>query len=286
MKNAREYEKKVRKLLGGMGKAPAPAPADPAERIPLLIQSILEEDASSDQAAQAYRALMEEFVDLNELRVSPAKEIVEHLGKDYPAGRLKAETLTGALDTIFDKTCTMTVAYVDKLSKRDLRRHLREIGLSPYAAADVVLRAFGGHAVPVGLDLVEVLEMDGCVHPGSDVADVQGFLERIIPQKDALAARTFLREYIEKHRPALTDKRRKEALVRQEAERQKARAEAAAKAQADRKAAEAAARQAAKQAKAAARKAALKARSDSKKKAAAEKKKVKAPKARGTSKKK
>jgi endonuclease III len=274
--------------LGGVGKAAAQAPADPADRITLLIQSILEEDAGCQRAAHAFAAIQKEFVDFNDLRVSSPKEIAEHLGRDYPSARLKAESLTRALDAIFDKTCTMAMSYMDKLTKRDLRRHLQEIGLSPYSAACVVLLAFGGHAVPVCRDLVECLEMDGYVPPGSDLGDVQGFLERIIAQKDALAAHEFFRHYLQKHQSVLADKRRKEAQARREAERKKA----AAKAEAERKAAAEAARKAEKAAAKAAAEAARKpkkaaarpgekAKKTAKGATASDRKKAPSPKAKG-----
>jgi len=233
MKNARQYEKKIRKLLRGMRRRRSATDSAEPDRVAVLVRSVLEEDTTRDNAMRALSALQKEFVDFNELRVSPPKEIVEQIGKDYPADRLKADSLVQALGTVFEKASAVSMDYMEMLTKRDLRRCLLEMGLSPYAAACVVLLAFGGHAVPVDQTLVECLEMDGYVHPGSDLPDVQGFLERIIPQKDAPAAHEFLRQYVKRHAKALAVKHKADA-ARKKAEEEAA----AAKAEAERKAAE------------------------------------------------
>jgi endonuclease-3 len=254
MKNARTYEKKIKKLLARMRKPRSAAPsADGDDRVAVMVRSVLEEDAFRDQAGRAFSALQEEYVDFNELRVSPLKEIVERMGKNHPSARSKAEMLSRSLSAVYDKTSTVSMDYMEKMTKRDLRRHLLEIGLSPYVAACVVLRGFEGHAIPVDHTLVECLEMQGYIHPGSTLSDVQGFLERIISQKNAPAAHELLRSYIKKCAKPLAAKRRAEARAKAAAERKKAEEEAAAKAEAERKAAEAA-RKKAKRAKALAKK--------------------------------
>lgn len=232
MRNARQYEKKTKRLLRGMRRSRPAADSADSDRVAILIRSVLDEDTTRESAMRALSALQKEFVDFNELRVSPPKEIVEQIGKDYPAARAKADRLVQALGAVFEKTSAISMDYLEKMTKRDLRRCLLEMGLSPYAAACVVLLAFGGHAVPVDQTLVECLQMDGCAHPRSDLSDVQGFLERIIPQKDAVAAHEFFRQYIKKRAKALAAKRKAEAA------RRKAEEAAAAKAEAERQAAE------------------------------------------------
>jgi len=202
MKNATRYEKKVRKLLG---KSPGARGGTDGEEGPVqvLIRSVLEEDADGKDVRQAIAALEEEFVDFNELRVSPPKDIVECIGRDHPNIRQKAHMLVKVLNGIFDRVFVISLQYMEKMTKRDLRRHLRELGLSPYAAASAVLRVFEGHAVPVDRTLVECLEMDGYIHPGSDLEDVQGFLERIVSHKNAGATHEALRDYVGKSAKAL-----------------------------------------------------------------------------------
>ena len=233
MKNATKYQKKIKKLLGGMGKA-RPSPPEDANPFRVMLEAILTADATPKQAEKAMAALEEEFVDINELRVSPPKEIVDCLDEGFPRRRAKAREIVTVLGAIFTRYNNLTLEPVEALTKRDLRRHLTEFGLSPYAAACLVLLVYSGHAIPVDGTLAECLEMNGYVHPDSDVPDVQAFLERVILQKDALAAHEFFRAYIEKSARALARKRKADAEARAKAEAEaKAKAEAEAKAKAE-----------------------------------------------------
>lgn len=246
MKNAADYEKKLKKFL-----APMRSRRDTAQEMPpveLLIVSVLEENASRKAALKAIENIRAEYVDWNELRVSQPKEILETIGKDYPQGRIKIESLLKAMNLIFDRTYDLTLEAIAKMPKRDLRRYMLEVGLSPYVAAAMMLQEFGGHAIPVDRHLADLLEINELVYPDSEIDDIQGFLERVINQKDALKAHEFFRQQIEKsakqiakfrqHKQAQLDKQEREAK------------EAAAKAQAAKEAAQKAAeaKQAAKEA--------------------------------------
>ena len=229
MQNATKYEKKVRRLLGRRRKAAEGAAA--ADRVEIMVEGILQADATGKQAVAAIAALKEEFVDFNELRVAPPKEIAECIGHNYPGAGDKAEMMSGVLGTIYNRTCGINIDYMERMTKRDLRRHLAELGLSPYAVSYLTLMGFGGHAVPVDPTLVECLEMDGYIHPGSDLNDVQGFLERIIAHKNAVACHYELRAHVEGSAKKLA--KRRQARARAEARaRAKAEAQAAAKAKA------------------------------------------------------
>lgn len=237
MKNASAYEKKVRKLLKGMkSQQPDEAPGG-EEALAVLVESVLQADATTKQAGEALEAIRREFVDFNELRVSPPKDVVDCIGRGYPDGYTKAGMMTTALRNLFERTYNVSMDYMGQMTKRDLRRHLGELGLSPYAASCVVLRVFGGHAVPVDETLVEVLKMDGYAHPDSDVLDVQGFLERIVPHRNALSVHEFFRAHVAKSASALERKRKADAQEREKAEaKAKARKKAAARAEKAKKA--------------------------------------------------
>lgn len=237
MKNAKEYEKKVRKLLAEAKKTPDPGQEEDPLR--LLVRSVLEENADARNTDAAMEALEDVFVDLNELRVALPREVVECVGKDFPQARQKARTLSASMQAIYNQRNDIDLSYMEEMTKRDLRRHFEEIGLSPYAAASMVLRGFGGHGVPVDRDLRDALEMEGAIHPESDIPDVQGFLERIVSQKDALKAHAFFREFVKKHAKELEKKRKKELAAREAEEaRKRAAEEKAAQDKADAKAAE------------------------------------------------
>ena len=221
MKNATKYQKNVKKFLSGIDKSAAMPPT--GDHIRTMVDAVLAADAPR-QSAKALEALEKEFVDFNELRVAPIKDIVDTLGRDFPDARRKAEEATTVLNAIFNRRNNLVLDYVEKMSKRDVRRHLAELGLSPYAAGVMMLLVFGGHAVPVDQGLVDCLEADGHIEPGSSVEEVQAFMERIILQKHAWSAHEFFRDYVAKNAKMLAKKRKTDAA--------KVEAQAAAEAQA------------------------------------------------------
>lgn len=211
MKNATLYEKKAKKLLSNLPKVKTPAP--PQDPFACLIQSILEADVPRKAAAAVLATLQKEFVDYNEIRVAPIKDLADCMGRDFVGARDKAESIVKSLNGIFDRNSTFSMAYMDKMPKRDLRRHLGELGLGHYASAMVLLQMFGGHAIPVDRSLQWCLEADDFVNPGSDIPDIQGFLERIIAQKDDFAAHDFFRDYVDKNSKMLAKRRKEEAAA-------------------------------------------------------------------------
>lgn len=198
MKNAGQYEKKIRKLLSGAPKGKPPPPATDEELVPTLILSVLTAEAPRKGAQRALDAFQAEYVDFNELRVAPAKEIADHMGRNFPFAREKADTLVRVLNAVFDKTSSMSMTYMRDMSKKDLRRHLAEVGLSPYSAAYVLLLAFGIHAIPLDMTLLDLLKLKEAAHGESQIEDAQAFLERAIGAKEAASAHEFFRNLIEK----------------------------------------------------------------------------------------
>lgn len=200
MKNATTYAKKIKKLLGNLSKPKAAAPAE--DLVLVLVEAILSPDAARKDVHRAVSVLTSEFVDLNELRVSPAKEILDAVGRDFPHAREKADTLVRALNSVFDKSGRMNIDYMKDMPRKDLRRHLAEIGLSPYSAAYVMLIGFDIPTLPVDVSLADALKMNDDIGP-CDIEEAQGFLERTIPAKQILAAHEFFRGYIEKNAKAI-----------------------------------------------------------------------------------
>ncbi len=233
MKNATTHAKKIKKLLTGMKKVKAPS--EPRDRIELLVLAALEENATRAKAQRALSTFRKEFVDINELRVAQPSELVELLGMRYPGTRQAAERVGKTLNAVFYHANDLTVEFMESLGKRDLRKLMDRLGFTPYVTA-VMLLEFGGHAVPVDQDLVDSLEMEEMIEPGSTVAEVESFLESHIAHKDALSAHGALRDFVEAHADALAKRRKAAAKAADEAE-EKARKEAQAAAEAEAKAA-------------------------------------------------
>lgn len=286
MKDARTYERKVKKLLSGSKKSDPPSPDTPEEILRQIIEAVFLADASDSDVLKAMTAVQGEFVDFNELRVAPEKDILECIGKDHPRGRAKVAVLHAVLNGLYERANCLSADYLTEMSKREIRRHLRELGMPPFSEALTAMVCYGVHAIPVDDSLFEVLQMNECVHESSDVADTQAFLERVIAQKDGYTAHVFFRRYVARHAKALEKKRKEDA------ERQAAEEEAKRKAEEEkaRKTAEAAAKKAQAEAEKEARKAAKEAeklaKTAAKKKAAKKKAAKKKTAKRKTAKKK
>jgi len=231
MKDSETYARKIKKLLGAAPPADAAAPS--VDLIERMVHAVFEENATAKLADKAVADMATEFVDLNELRVSPIKDICECVGRKYPGVREKALAVTRALKRVFDNVNVLSLEYLVKKPKREVRRRLREdLGLSPYAEAVMTLTGFQGHAIPVDELLLDALKLEELIYPDSDVPDLQGFLERIISSKTALAAHAALRAYAAKAMPVVQREWARRQRLREEAEA-KARAEAEAKARAE-----------------------------------------------------
>ena len=273
MKNSARYAKKIKKLFRDPSR-PAPERGDAAR---LMVAAVLAEDVTSRQGAAAMAAVEEEFVDFNDLRVSPVKDITDCLGREFPGRHDKASSINRALNAIFEHTNALSLDFLADQPKREVRKLLRQkFGLSLYAESMVTLYAFDGHAIPVDRLLLDSLQDGDTIDADSDLADLQGFLERIVAAKDDHHVHESLRQFCGKH----AAKWHKEwARQAQKAAEARAKAEAAARARAEAAAkakAEAAAKAAAKAEKEAA---------DAKKKAAEARKKKTAAKKKAAAKK-
>jgi len=200
MKNATVYAKKVKKFMGSLPRPRSSSARD--DSVVVLVEAVLAPDAARKDVHRAVTTITSEFVDLNELRVSPAKEIVAAMGRDFPSARAKAATLVRCLNSVFDKSGRMDMTYMKDMPRKELRRHLAEIGLSPFSAAYLMLMALDLPAIPVDVSLVDALKMNDAIGPCT-VEEAQAFLERTIPAKQHAAAHEFFRAFIEKNAKAI-----------------------------------------------------------------------------------
>ncbi len=218
MKDVRTYERKVKKLLSGAKKGvKTPSAGKPEELLFRIVEAVFLADATDAEADKAMSAIQKEFVDYNELRVAPEKDILECIGKDHPLGRHKVPVLHSVLNGLYEKANRLSAEYMIEMSKRDIRRHLRELGMTSFGEAIVAMLCFGVHAIPVDDSLRYSLMINEMIHESADVNETQSFLEKLIPQKDGYAAHLFFRQFVAKNAKAL-DKKRKEDADRQAAE--------------------------------------------------------------------
>ncbi|MBN1489722.1 MAG: hypothetical protein JXA69_07375 [Phycisphaerae bacterium] len=188
MKHGSEYAKRVKRLYNRLrrdsGKSPQVNQTDPLEQ---LILGILARDVSESKAQSAYARLMGGVVDLNDLRVTPWVEVTDVLQQDLPDAENRARMLVGALNAIYDRCATVTLAFLRGKSVREAREYLRALpGIDEYAAARVVLFGLGGHAIPIDETTVQVFRQEELVGPEATLPEVQSFLERHIRASDAV----------------------------------------------------------------------------------------------------
>ena len=90
---------------------------------------------------------------------------------------------------------------IDGKGKKEQRAYLDSLyGMTPFAAAQVTLLSFGGHAMPVDEKLVMMLEREGALPENLDAAAAESFLLRQIKAGDALEAHLALQAWVDKSR--------------------------------------------------------------------------------------
>lgn len=219
MKNATVYAKKLKTLLSALKKRFS-VPTLPADLTHLdhLVLSVLRTGTTYDLAMEGLRTLREEFVDFNEMRVAPPKDIADNWGSDMPQARVKAELLTLSLNRVFDHGKELGFNYLADFGKRELKAHLREnIGLPSYSEAYLTLYVFGGHAVPVDENMVQKLKAEDMVHQDADVEEVRALLERTVTAKEARETYELLAEYAAQEEKSKAAKRKLAGKTRHDA---------------------------------------------------------------------
>lgn len=208
MKHGSEYAKRVKRLYNRLRRDAAKPPqvnhTDPLDQ---LILGILARDVSETKAQSAYARLMGAVVDLNDLRVTPWIEVADVLQQDLPDAENRARMLVGALNAIYDRCATVTLAFLRGKSVREAREYLRALpGIDEYAAARVVLFGLGGHAIPIDETTVQVFRQEELVGPEATLPEVQSFLERHIRASDAADFTMLVHRYTRgRARPVVPD---------------------------------------------------------------------------------
>jgi endonuclease III len=198
MKHGSEYAKRVKKLFQSLvrkyGKLPEVDQADPVEQ---LLLGILVECTSRQKAESVLKKIMQQMVDLNELRVTPSNELVQIMGDNFPLAQSKAQQISQALNAIRMRQETMDLSLLRQRGRREAREYLESLeGVTPAAAANVVLYSLDGHAIPVDDLTLYILRKDEIVEPAADKHTVQNFLERHINAGDSPAFAMLLNKYV------------------------------------------------------------------------------------------
>jgi endonuclease III len=147
-----------------------------------FLYGVCREDATREQADEAYRFLCDKFFDWNEIRVSSLRELEEAF-EGMSDGEIRAQRLIAFLQEVFEVHFAFDL---DKLQKEGLKQAAKK--LSRYQAANdyvvswVMQRSLGGHAIPVDPPTLRCARRLGLIENERDEADARASLEHLIPK--------------------------------------------------------------------------------------------------------
>lgn len=199
MKNSKDYSKKVHELYRSLrAKYPKVQKVTYDEPMEALVYAIIGENMNVSATESAIKRFAYYFIDLNDLRVSRAEEIVELLGEDTPTTKDMASTLTKALRTVFNEYNNVSLEALKKIGKRPARQALEKMdGVSRFAANYCMLTSLQGHAIPLTKGMIEYLRNNQMVHPDADEQQIEGFLAKQISADKAYEFYALLRRQSE-----------------------------------------------------------------------------------------
>jgi len=224
MKNSKEYAQEIRKLYRAL-KRKYPKPVQPTYEDPIeaVVYAILSAELTKSETETALKKFSDYFIDLNDLRVSRAEEIVDLFGNDSPTTRDIAMSLTRALGSVYNKYHTVSLRSLTKIGKKPARQILEKFnGITEYVIDYCMLTALQGHAIPLTRRMTQYLTGNNFVDPEADEQQIKGFLTRQISARNAYEFYALLKKAGES--PAATRKKkvsRKKKTVKKTTKRKK-----------------------------------------------------------------
>lgn len=190
--------KALASLLKKLKAKDAPSPRTPIEQ---LVLSFLNWETSRRQAEQAFDRLMQQMVDINDVRVSLDSELIRVIGEDYPLVMQRVIRMREALNEVYRREHDVNMATIASKGKKEQRAYLETLpGTPAYVVSQVFLLAFGGHGMPVDQKLVALLAREAVVDAEMSPEDVESFLLRNIKADEALDAHLKLQGWADESR--------------------------------------------------------------------------------------
>ncbi len=171
---------KLHKILKKHYKPVAPDSSRPV--LEQLLFACCLENASYEAAEESFAALVHNFYDWNEIRVSTARELAEVMpGVPDPAAA--ANRVKRVLQSVFETTYTFDLEELRKLNLGPATEKLGKLtGVSKFAVAYVVQSALGGHSIPIDHGAAQVLEITELISEEEAKELSVAGLERAIPK--------------------------------------------------------------------------------------------------------
>jgi|WetSurMetagenome_2_1015567.scaffolds.fasta_scaffold96174_2 hypothetical protein len=233
MKNSKEYSKKIQNLYRSLKRAYPKVIVKAADSdvpgnqniVQALVFGIVGEKFSQSETEAIIKKFNEYFVDLNDMRVARAEEVVELLGVSTAESLGVPATIQNCLSTIFNQYHKMSLDVIKKLGKRQARAALEKIaGLSCFVIDYCMLVSLDGHTIPLTEKMITYLKTNEIVAPDANATEIAGFLAKQISAKNGFEFYCLLRQESECHHPAespahaIQDSVAKPALIKRTSE--------------------------------------------------------------------
>ncbi len=159
----------------------------------MLFASCLE-NAHYAAAEGGYAALVHNFFDWNEVRVSTVRELAEVLS-GLPDPMAAAGRVRRILQSVFEATYSFEFEDIRKLNLGPATEKLAAVdGASKFCVAYVVQAALGGHAVPLDSGTLGVLRLVEVATDEEVQSGVIGGLERAVPKNKGVECGSLLHQ--------------------------------------------------------------------------------------------
>ncbi len=161
-------KQRVLNLLLNRGDRAGDREPEPRPVLEQFVYALCRENATAEQADQAYHNLSSQFFDWNEVRVSSQREIEDALeGLSEP--EMRAQRLVSFLQEVFETTFSFDL---DKLQKSGLKVAAKQLSRyeasNDYVGAWVIQRSLGGHAIPLDAPTLRCARRLGLLEPGQE----------------------------------------------------------------------------------------------------------------------
>jgi endonuclease III len=172
----------LNQLFSAVRKTPD-SEVEPRSVLDQVIYSLCREDATPEQADQAFNSLRERFYDWNEVRVSTVRELEESFeGMSHAEAR--AQRLVSFLQEVFETHFSYDLQNLLKKGLKDAAKQLsRYEATNDYAIAWVTQRSLGGHAIPLDAPTLRCSRRLGLLDDSQDDLEAaRASLEHLIPK--------------------------------------------------------------------------------------------------------
>jgi endonuclease-3 len=183
-------QKIVTQLFTAMSKHAKAKPMDGRPVLEQFVYAILRENATRDNADQAFKSLQEHFYDWNEVRVSSNLEIAEALDGFVGHAEGRAQRIIDFLQEIFETTYSFDLEpLLETLQKKGMKQASKQLSryqaANDYAVAWVMQHSLGGHTIPLDGAALRVLKRLGLVEDERDLEALRASIEHQIPKAKA-----------------------------------------------------------------------------------------------------